>query len=140
MVAVAAARYSVEVELVAVEKALRLGLGRPYPCAAARATTRHNLVNLLSPMIPLMLPVVSEDTVATVLLETEVMGPWTVTAVASAVQGVAGAKPAFHLGLAPLPYQHSKCTQSLSFLLVTVLWVAPRSRPPIPRTLQTWHS
>ena len=136
----AVAQYSVVVELVAAGTALRLGLGRPCPCATARATTRHNRVNRLSPVVSLMPFVVFVETVATVLLGTEVMGLWRVIAVASMVQGVSEARLASHLGLVPLPYRHWKYTRSLSFLLAIVLWVSLRSHPLIPKTLKTWHS
>lgn len=101
MVAVAVTQYSVEGELVAAVRALHLGLGRPYPYAVARATTRRNQANPLPLTVLLMLSAVFVETVVTVLLETEVGGLWMVIAAASMVQGVAVARLAFHLELVP---------------------------------------
>lgn len=140
MAAVAVARYYAVVELVVAGRVWRLGLGRPYPCAAARAMTRRNLVNRLPPMVLRMLSVAFVETVVMVLLEKEVMGLWTVIAVASVVQGDAVVKLASHLELVVSPYRHWKYTQSPSFSLVTVLAVSLRSRRQTPRTSKTWHS
>lgn len=96
-----AERYSVGVEPVAAGMVLHLGLGRPYPYAVARATTRRNQGNPLPPTVLLMLSAVFVETVVTVLLGTEVVGLWRVIAAASMVQGVAVARLASHLGLVP---------------------------------------
>lgn len=112
VVVVVAAQYSAVVEPVAAGTVLCLSLGRSYPYAAAHAVTRHNRVNQLPPMVPLMLPVVLGETA---LPEMEVMELWMVIAVASTVQGVVEARLASHLELVPSPYRHWKYSRSLSF-------------------------